>query len=104
MFTGSLYPYQEESVEKMLDRGQVLLGLVMGAGKTVTTISCIETLIANGDIDRCLIIVPASLKYQWKREIQRFTSSRVSVIDGPAKTREKLWKESISAHYIIINT
>ena len=63
MFTGSLYPYQEESVEKMLDRGQVLLGLVMGAGKTVTTIACIEELISTGDIDRCLVIVPASLKY-----------------------------------------
>jgi SNF2 family DNA or RNA helicase len=104
MFTGSLYPYQEESVEKMLDRGQVLLGLVMGAGKTVTTISCIENLLVNRDIDRCLVVVPASLKYQWKREIQRFTNSRVTVIDGPAKTREKLWKAAISSQYIIVNT
>ena len=104
MFTGSLYPYQEESVEKMLDRGQVLLGLVMGAGKTVTTISCIETLLTNRDIDRCLVVVPASLKYQWKREIQRFTNSRVTVIDGPAKAREKLWKASISSQYVIVNT
>jgi superfamily II DNA or RNA helicase len=39
MFNGKLYPYQEESVDRMVDRGQMLLGLVMGAGKTVTTIA-----------------------------------------------------------------
>ena len=103
MFSGSLYPYQEESVEFMLDRGQVLLGLVMGAGKTVTTIACIEKLLADGDIDRCLIVVPASLKYQWKREIERFTDSRVALIDGTPKAREKGWRAAISAHYIIVN-
>ncbi len=75
MFTGSLYPYQEESVEKMLDRGQVLLGLVMGAGKTVTTIAAIESLFESNEVDRCLVVTPASLKYQWKREIERFTNS-----------------------------
>lgn len=103
MFTGSLYPYQEESVEKMLDRGQVLLGLVMGAGKTVTTIATIESLFESNEIDRCLVVTPASLKYQWKREIERFTNSRVVVIDGPAKLREKCWKSALSSSYIVVN-
>lgn len=103
MFTGTLYPYQEESVEKMIERGQVLLGLVMGAGKTVTTIAAIELLIQQKDIDRCLIIAPASLKYQWVREIKRFTDSRVSIIDGTPKNREKQWKSSISSQYVVVN-
>ena len=103
MFTGTLYPYQEESVDKMVDRGQVLLGLVMGAGKTVTTIAAIEKLIEQGDIDRCLVVAPASLKYQWLREIQRFTTSRATVIDGSPKAREKQWKSAISSKYIIVN-
>jgi len=103
MFKGKLYPYQEESVTKMVDRGQMLLGLVMGAGKTVTTIAAVEELFVLNEIDKCLIIVPASLKYQWKREIERFTDSRVVVIDGTPKSREKLWRVAISAKYIIAN-
>ena len=103
MFTGSLYPYQQESVDKMIDRGQVLLGLVMGAGKTVTTIAAVEKLIELGEVDRCLVVVPASLKYQWMREINKFTNSSVVVIDGTPKQREQLWKRSLSSKYTIVN-
>lgn len=103
MFKGTLYPYQEESVDRMVDRGQMLLGLVMGAGKTVTTIAAIERLMESNDVDKCLVIVPASLKYQWMREIKRFTSSRVLVIDGSPKAREKCWRATLSADYIIVN-
>jgi SNF2 family DNA or RNA helicase len=103
MFSGTLYPYQEESVDFMIERGQLLLGLVMGAGKTVTTIAAIERLITSGDVDRCLVVVPASLKYQWKREIEKFTDSRVALIDGTPKAREKGWRSAISARYIIVN-
>jgi len=103
MFNGKLYPYQEESVDRMVDRGQMLLGLVMGAGKTVTTIACIEQLMEANEVDKCLVIVPSSLKYQWKREIERFTNSTVVVIDGAPKTREKAWRATLSAKYIIVN-
>lgn len=103
MFSGTLYPYQEESVDFMIERGQVLLGLVMGAGKTVTTIAAIERLISSEDVDRCLVVVPASLKYQWKREIEKFTDSRIALIDGSPKAREKGWRSAISARYIIVN-
>ena len=103
MFTGSLYPYQQESVDKMVDRGQILLGLVMGAGKTVTTIATVEKLIEMNEVERCLVVVPASLKYQWMREINKFTNSPVVVIDGTPKQREQLWKRSLSAKYTIVN-
>lgn len=103
MFKGKLYPYQEESVARMVDRGQMLLGLVMGAGKTVTTIAAIEQLMGSNEIDKCLVVVPASLKYQWMREIERFTDSRVVVIDGNPKERAKTWRATLSAKYIIVN-
>lgn len=103
MFNGTLYPYQQESVDQMVDRGQMLLGLVMGAGKTVTTIAATEKLFESGEIDRCLVVVPASLKYQWEREIKKFTNSRVTVIDGSPKVREKAWRTAISSRYIVVN-
>jgi SNF2 family DNA or RNA helicase len=103
VFKGSLYPYQQESVDKMIDRGQVLLGLVMGAGKTVTTIATVEKLIEMDEVDKCLVVVPASLKYQWMREINKFTDSSVIVVDGTPKARDQQWKRSLSAKYTIVN-
>jgi len=103
MFTGSLYQYQQEAVDKMVDRGQMLLGITMGGGKTVTTIAALEELLERGEIERCIIVVPAALKYQWQREIKRFTDSRCVVIDGTPKAREQLWRTSISSQYVIVN-
>lgn len=104
MFKGKLYPYQEESVSRMIDRGQMLLGLVMGAGKTVTTIAAVEKLFELNEIDRCLVVVPASLKYQWMREIAKFTDgARTVVVDGNPKERQKCWRATLSAKYIIVN-
>ena len=103
MFNGSLYPYQADAVDKMVDRGQMLLGITMGGGKTVTTIAAVEKLFDSGEADRCLVVVPAALKYQWKREIERFTDAKALVIDGSPTVRERLWKTSISTKYIIAN-
>ena len=102
-FTGTLYPFQQEARDKMVDRGQVLLAMVMGAGKTPTTLSATESLLDTGDIDRVIVVVPSSLKYQWLREIKKFTTSRAVVIDGTPKEREALWRLSRNAQYTIIN-
>lgn len=103
MFKGTLYPFQEEAREKMVDRGKMLLAVVMGGGKTVITINSLETLFEQQEITRAIIIVPASLKYQWLREITKFTNSRAVVIDGNAKIRETLWRSAIRARYVIVN-
>jgi SNF2 family DNA or RNA helicase len=102
-FTGTLYPFQDEAYEAMCDRGQMMLCMVMGSGKTPTTIATLETLFDQDDITRALIVVPSSLKYQWLSEIQKFCSSRAIVIDGPPKTRETLWRAAVSCRYVIVN-
>jgi SNF2 family DNA or RNA helicase len=103
MFTGQLFPYQEEAVERMVQRGQMLLGLVMGAGKTICAIAAVEELHRQGEIDRCLVVVPASLKYQWRREIKKFSDSKVTVIDGTPAQRSKLWRMSRDSRYVVVN-
>ena len=87
----------------MIDRGKMLLAVVMGGGKTVITINSLETLFDQGEISRAIIIVPAALKYQWLREINKFTNSRAVVIDGNAKARETLWRSAIRMRYVIVN-
>lgn len=103
MFKGTLWEYQQEAVERMTDRGQMLLGMVMGAGKTPTTLGAIEALHNEGEVDRCLVIVPASLKYQWLREIAKFTDAKATVIDGTKAQREKQWRLSGASRYTIVN-
>ena len=102
-FVGTLYPFQEEAREAMADRGQMMLCMVMGAGKTPTTIATLETLFDQDDITRVLIVVPSSLKYQWLSELNRFSKSKSVVIDGPPKVRESLWRAAISCKYVIVN-
>jgi len=103
MFKGKLYPFQEEATELMVDRGQMLLALVMGAGKTVTTIAALEKLFESGEIKKVIVVVPSALKYQWAREIKKFTDSDVVVIDGSAAARKKEWRNALSAKYVVVN-
>jgi SNF2 family DNA or RNA helicase len=103
VFKGKLWPYQEEAAERMVDRGQMLLGMVMGAGKTPTALGAVEALRSEGEVSRCLVVVPASLKYQWKREIEKFTDSSLTVIDGPQKARTDQWRASTRSSYVIVN-
>lgn len=102
-FVGNLYPFQQEAAERMVERGQMLLAMVMGAGKTPTTLSTVEKLIDDDEISKVCVVVPSSLKYQWLREINKFTTSKAIVIDGSPKQREKLWRLSIGCQYVIVN-
>src|SRR4249919_3236150 len=43
-------PYQEEAYERIVDRGNQLLAIVMGGGKTAVALAAIETLHARGDV------------------------------------------------------
>jgi SNF2 family DNA or RNA helicase len=88
----------------MVERGQMLLAMVMGAGKTPTTLATIEELFEADEIDKVCVVVPASLKYQWFREIKKFTNSKAIVIDGTPTQREKLWRLSIGCRYVIVNS
>lgn len=103
MFKGELWPYQAEAVERMVDRGQMLLGMVMGAGKTPTALGAIEELHGMDEVDRCLVVVPASLKYQWAKEISKFTDGKCTVIDGSASKRQGQWRVSTGSRYVVVN-
>lgn len=99
----TLKPFQEEALELMVGRGKALLALTMGLGKTVTSIAAIEEFADNGAVNTGLIIVPSSLKYQWQREIRRFTGQLALVIDGDKPKRERLYTNAFRYRYVITN-
>ena len=100
MFTGQLKPYQVEGVDAMVDRKKMLVAYEMGLGKTCMTIAALEKLKKDKD-KPMLIICLSSLKYQWKKEIHKFSDSSATVVDGSAKAREVQWSQS--SDYIIVN-
>ena len=88
-----LYGYQEEGLLYLTFGRRALLADDMGLGKTVQAIAAAALLKQLRDIQHVLIVCPASLKHQWAREIRRFTSLSVQVIEGNPIQRRQLYRD-----------
>jgi SNF2 family DNA or RNA helicase len=86
-----LLPYQTQGVLFAACRGRVVLADDMGLGKTVQALAATELLRRRKGIERVLVIAPASVKYQWKTEIEKFTDLPAQVIDGLLPRRQALY-------------
>jgi superfamily II DNA or RNA helicase/predicted nucleic acid-binding Zn finger protein len=86
-----LLPYQTRGALFAACRGRVILADDMGLGKTVQALAATELLRRDKGIERVLVIAPASVKYQWKTEIEKFTGLSAQVIDGLLPRRKALY-------------
>lgn len=76
-YTG-LYPHQVEGVRFLLAKGRAILGDDMGLGKTRQAIVAMYETAPEGTI---LVVCPASLKLNWRREIRLVDpQARIEVI------------------------
>ncbi len=87
----ALLPYQMRGALFVACRGRVILADDMGLGKTVQALAATELLRRRKGIERVLVVAPASVKYQWKTEIEKFTQLPAQVIDGLLPAREALY-------------
>lgn len=73
-------PHQKEAVQFLLSRKKCILADDMGLGKTAElSVASIE-----GNFDSILIICPASLKTNWKKELMWYVTERdITIIDSP---------------------
>lgn len=96
----TLLPYQPPAVELMVDRHNALVAYDCGLGKTVCAIAACEELMEEGVIDRpVLVVCLSSLKFQWAKEIAKFSDSTALVING---TKSQRAAQYISAHLYYI--
>jgi SNF2 family DNA or RNA helicase len=80
VLTIDLHPYQEDAVARAVERGSLLIAYEMGLGKTPIALAAIEELLAEGEVETTVIVVPASLKYQWAKQIAKLTDVPTRVI------------------------
>lgn len=72
-----LLPYQRAGVLYAIQQRRVILGDEMGLGKTPQLIAI--AVHAKSEGKRSLVVVPPSLRENWRREIKKFTNNSLSV-------------------------
>jgi len=87
----TLLPYQARGAIFAACRGRAVLADDMGLGKTVQALAMAELLRQRRGIERVLVIAPASVKYQWKTEIEKFTGRSVRVVEGLLPQRRAMY-------------
>ena len=82
-----LLPYQLDGIAFAVGCGRAILADDMGLGKTIQGIGVAEMLRREFDVKKVLIVCPASVKSQWRNEINRFCDRSVQIVVGSAKAR-----------------
>ncbi len=86
--------HQAQAIEAILYLdGKVLLADDMGLGKSATSLWAAEQLAA----ERVLVLCPASVKYNWRNEIEKTLGRRAFVIDGTPKQRANIFADIVAA-------
>lgn len=100
----SPYPYQKEVIYHSINNPQSLLICPTGSGKTAIMIGIYTELLKRGITDKpCLIVVKASLKYQWLNECAKFTTLSATVIETPSKKKKKFDEQFGCSNIYIAN-
>lgn len=96
-------PYQTEALGRMVERGNQLLALTMGAGKTLTGVATVDLLAAAGEVASGFVFCPNSIKFQWLGEIRARSGAPCQVIDGSLADRRYQYKHARRFRYNVAN-
>lgn len=97
-----LYNYQRLGVMyATTNRVGLLLADEMGLGKTLQAIGSALFLKAYAGAKNALIVTPASLKFNWPLEIEKFTDEKYVVIDGTPEERVAKWLQDDVFFYVV---
>ena len=99
---GELMPFQVEGVRTLMGSQQLLLADDMGLGKTLQVIAALRILLLRGEIQNALVIAPAGVLHQWRRELLKWAPDlRAMVIRGSPS--ERGWQWNTPVHVAIVS-
>jgi SNF2 family DNA or RNA helicase len=88
-----LFSYQRAGIDKLLAASSVLLADEMGLGKTIQAIAALRLLVSRGEARRALIVCPAGLILQWRRQLRLWAPElAISTVVGSAEQRLAAWR------------
>jgi len=100
-----LMPFQEEGVRVLLERDRVLLADDMGLGKTLQAIVALRVLFLKGEIQSALVVAPASVLDQWRRELLKWAPDLTAmIIRGSATDRRWQWDTPVHVTLVSYDT
>ena len=98
------YDYQKEYVHFGSNNDNALFLAPTGAGKTMIAITLYNELKLAGKVSKPgIIVVPASLKYQWTKEVSKFSDLVAHSIDTPSKMKKKFDAQFEDCDLLICN-
>ena len=98
------YDYQKEYVHFGSNNDNALFLAGTGAGKTFIAITLYNELKLAGKVSKPgIICVPASLKYQWTKEVSKFSNLVAHSIDTPSKMKKKFDAQFEDCDLLICN-
>lgn len=98
------YEYQKETVFFGSDKNSALFLLPTGSGKSFIAITLYNELKQSNKITTPgIIVVPASLKYQWVKEVSKFSDLIAHSVDTPSKAGKKFDKQFEDCDLLICN-
>lgn len=96
-----LFPYQKEGITFALFRKASIIADEMGLGKTVQAIGTAILKKQVFGFKKVLVVCPASLKSQWKKEIEKFSNEKALIVEGLPAERAKQYFDSEHLFFIV---
>jgi SNF2 family DNA or RNA helicase len=94
-------PYQKDGIRALLARDGLLLADDMGLGKTIQAVAALRILCRRGAIGRALLVAPAGLLPQWRRELRLWAPDLKTItVQGRADERSWLWPAPAHLHLV----
>jgi SNF2 family DNA or RNA helicase len=98
------YEYQKETVFFGSEKNSALFLLPTGSGKSFIAITLYNELKQSNKVTTPgIIVVPASLKYQWVKEVSKFSDLVAHSVDTPSKAGKKFDKQFEDCDLLICN-
>ena len=101
LIKAELFNYQKEGVEFVLFKKVAVIADEMGLGKTVQAAAAAVLKKQIFDFKKTLVVCPATLKSQWKKEIEAFTNEKALVVSGTPKERESQYLNDEHFFFIV---